>query len=108
MQILKVNPLTRNTDLKRYQRNVRMLVDQFLSAGALVPMERIYGVETIHKAIDTLYIGGDNYICIPSGTISAVILKTLQFGGYGVKALNILTRAGGSLWKVISMNMVKH
>ena len=96
MTILKVNPLTRNTSLRQYQQNVGMLIEQFLNAGALVPMEKLYGVEAIRNSVKSLYLDGD-YICAPSGTTNAIILKTLQFGGFGVKALNILTRAGGSL-----------
>ena len=96
MKVVKANRLLSNTALQQYKANVNKLIDQFANAGALLPLVSIYGLTELHNAVNALYYNGE-CICTPSGTKSGIILKTLELGGFGLPALHILTRAGGSL-----------
>lgn len=97
MKIKKVDSTVAIAALSVCKRNLRKLVDFYISTGLLDALIKQYGEDTIFRAIDNIYYDGVD-IRTPYDSTYEQVLKYLQFGGYKLPALNLLSRAVGGIY----------
>ena len=90
MKILKINSRIKSLPLMLFKQEMMNNVNKYQNTKSMKAILDVYSLSDIEQAIDSVYVAGD-YICIPDGSRSNLILRLLQYGGAGVKALNIIT-----------------
>lgn len=87
MRVLKINKVTDTISLRVYKDTLVQNIIKYKDTKAMNELCNMYDFDTILSSVDDVYVSGE-YICIPS---SSLILKYLQYGGRGIKALNLLS-----------------
>lgn len=92
MQVVSVKSnLPSSIYLKLYRVQCWKNVLDYINTKSMQEILKHYSLEDINDAISCIHINNGS-VNIPDGNRFGLLLRLLQFGGYRVKALNILTK----------------
>ena len=100
MKVLQISRgLNPNYILRLYKGAVEKYIEYYKDTKPMIELHKLFDEKAFKVALSQIYLDGD-YICVSS---SNRLLRFLQYGGPGVKALYILSKAynglsGGLLW----------
>lgn len=87
MKVVKINKVNDIISLRVYKDVLIENINKYRDTKAMKELCNMYDFDSIISSVDSIYLSGE-YICIPS---NSTILKYLQYGGKGIKALNLLS-----------------
>lgn len=96
MKIIMLKVKSTFIPLQAFKYQMLKNVNERLNSKAMTQVLKEYNMNDIKQAINSVYVAG-NYICIPNSGKDNMILRLLQYGGPGVKALNLLTLTGNQI-----------
>lgn len=90
MKIMKVSDRLVSVPLTIYKNNLKNNILKYMNTKQMTYILSSYSVEELLQAVDSIYVSG-RFICIPDNGKNNFILRMLQYGGAGIKALNLLS-----------------
>ena len=93
-----MNSLIANKALSSYKESLLSVIDYYIDSGILDNFLKEFDKNTIYRAVNSIYYDGE-CICVPQDGTYSMVLRYLQFGGRGLNALCLLSKAAGGIYE---------